>query len=97
MVHGGHGDVVVVHPGGLDDVVAGDGARQVVLEQLAHVAGVGAGTAQEGRRLKGAAAGAHGEILGVQHHAGQQGLRLDAQQVRGLHDVLDELGDQLAG
>ena len=39
---------------------------------------------------KGASAGAHGEIFGVQHDAGQQGLRLGPEEVVGLHDVLEQ-------
>ena len=97
VVHHGNGDVVPVQLGVLDDIVFGDGAGQVVLEQLLHLPGVGAGAAQEGCRLKGAAAGAHGEVLGIQHDARQQGLRLCAEQVGGLRDVLEQLGDQLAG
>ena len=87
----------MVHPGVADDVVAGDDPRQVVLEELLHVAGVSAGAAEEGRRLKGAGAGAHGKVLGVQHDAGQHRLGLDLEEVGGLQDVLEQLGDQLAG
>ena len=97
MVHPGDGDVIAVHPGVLDDVIPGDGALQVVLKELLHIPGVRAGSAEKGRSLEGPAAGAHGELLGVQHDAGQQGLRLGAEEVGGLHDILQKLGDQLAG
>ncbi len=70
---------------------------QVVLEQLLHLTGVTAAAAQEGGGLKGASAGAQGEVLGVQDDARQQGLGLIPEQVRGLDDVLEQLGDQLGG
>ena len=89
MVHRRDGDVPVVHPGVADDVIAGDDPRQVVLEELLHVAGVSAGAAEEGRRLKGAGAGTHGEVLGVQHDAGQHRLGLDLEEVGGLQDILE--------
>ena len=97
MVHHRDGDLVPVELGVLDDGVFGDGARQVVLEEFLDLGGVRPGPAQEGRRLKGAAAGAHGEVLGVQDNARQQGLRLRPRQVGGVGDILEQLGDQLRG
>ena len=47
------------------------------------------------RRLKGAAAGAVGEVLGIQHDACQQGLRLAFEDVPRLHQVLQQLRHQL--
>ena len=47
------------HLGAADDVIALDHAGQVALEVEAHLRRVRPGPAQEGRRLKGAAAGAH--------------------------------------
>ena len=87
----------MVHFGVLNNVVLGDGALQVVLEQLLDVAGVRTRAAEKGGGLKGAAAGTHGKLLGIQYHPGQQGLRLGLEQVGGLQQVLEQLGDQLAG
>ncbi len=83
--------------GVLDDGVLGDGSRQVVLKELFHLGGVGAGAAKEGRRLKGASASAHGKVLGVQHDARQQGLRLGPEKLVGLHNVLEQLRDKFRG
>ena len=84
MVHLGYGNALMVHFGVLNNVVLGDGALQVVLEQLLDVAGVRTRAAEKGGGLKGAAAGTHGKLLGVQYHPGQQGLRLGLEQVGGL-------------
>ena len=71
-----YGDVVPVQSGVLDDGIFGDGARQIILIQFFHIGGIRPGAAEESRRLKSTAAGAHCEVFGVQHDAGQQGLRL---------------------
>ena len=97
MVHLGDGDARLIHLGVSDDVVAGDGSLQIVLEELFHLSSIRPGAAQEGGSLKGAPAGAHGKLLGIQHDAGQQGLGLGPEEVGRLHDVLEKLGDQLAG
>lgn len=52
----GYGNALMVHFGVLNNVVLGDGALQVVLEQLLDVAGVRTRAAEKRRRLKGAAA-----------------------------------------
>ena len=56
---------------------AGDNPLQVALKELFHVPGIGSGTAEEGRRLKGPGTGPHSEVFGVQHDAGQDSLSLD--------------------
>ena len=93
----GDGDVIPVEIGVLDDGIFTDGVLEVVLIELLHLGGISARAAQEGGSFKGASAGAHGEVLGVQHDAGQQRLRLGPKQLIGLHDVLQKLGDQLRG
>lgn len=93
----GQGDVVPIELGVLDEGIFGHRVGQVVLIELFHLGSVRAGAAEEGCRLEGAATGAHGEVLGVQHDAGQQGLGLGAQDLVGLHNVLQQLRDHLRG
>ena len=88
MVHHGNGDLVPVELGVLNDGVLGDGALQIVLEELFYLRGVGARPAQEGGGLKGAPTGAHGKVLGVQHDTGQQSLGLRPGEIGGVGDVL---------
>ena len=80
-----------------DDLVALDHAGEVALEVPADLVGVRPRPAQEGRRLKGPAPRPHDEILGVQHDARQQGLRLAPEHVAGLHQILQQLRHQLRG
>ena len=78
-----------------DDIVAGDHGLEVALEHPLYVRRIRPGPAQVRCRLEGAAAGAVGEILGVQHDAGQQRLGLRLQQVARLDEVLEQLRHQL--
>ena len=77
--------------------IAGHHGVQIALEHALHVLGVGAHPPQVGRRFEGTAAGAVGEILGIQHDTRQQRLRFAPQHVSGLHQILHQLRDQLAG
>src|SRR5699024_6987942 len=69
----GDGNVTVVEIGLPDDVGGLDHAGQTALKVAADRGGLRSGPAQEGAGLKGAPAGAHHEILGVQYDARQQG------------------------
>ena len=97
MVYRRNGNILPVHLGILNDAVLGHGIGQASLEHLLHFSGVSSGPAQEGGGLKGAASGAHGEVLGVQHQARHHGLCLAPQQFPGLHEVAQQLADQLTG
>ena len=57
----------------------------------------GPGAAQERRRLKRALAGADSEVLRIEHDAREHCLRLHAQDVRLLDQLLEQLRHQLAG
>ena len=65
------------------------------LQKLFHLGGVRSGAAQECRRLKRALAGAHGEVLCVEHDAREHRLRLHVQDVRLLDQLLQKLRHQL--
>ena len=92
----GDGDVSV-KLGVLHDAVARDRILHVVLQQAFDIGRVGAAAAQIGRRVKGALAGADRKALGVEHDAGEQRLGLALDDVARLGDLLQHLGDQLAG
>ena len=93
----GDGDIAVDHLGAADHVIFGNGVLQIVLEQLFHLCGVCAPPPEEGRRLKGAPAGAKGKALGVQNDARQKRLGLQTQQIGRLDEVLNHLRHQFAG
>ena len=61
----------------------------VRLQELFDLRGVGPGAAQERRRLKCALAGADSEVLRIEHDAREHCLRLHAQDVRLLDQLLE--------
>ena len=67
------------------------------MEQPLDLRRIRAGTPQEGRRLKGAAAGPLGEMLGIQHDTCQQRPCFLPQKVGRLHQILQQLRHQFAG
>ena len=73
-----HGDIAVNELGVTDDVVALDHAGKVALEESLYVRRVRACAAQECGGLKCASAGAHREVLRVEHDAREQRLGLRA-------------------
>ena len=74
----GHGDVAVHELGVTDDVITLDHAGKVALEESLYVRRVRARAAQERGGLKRAPAGAHREVLCVEHDAREQRLGLRA-------------------
>ena len=74
----GHGDVAVHELGVTNDVIALDHAGKVALEESLYVRRVRARAAQERGGLKRAPAGAHREVLRVEHDAREQRLGLRA-------------------
>ena len=67
------------------------------MEQPLDLSRIRAGTPQEGRRLKGAAAGPLSEVLGIQHDTCQQRPCFLPQKVGRLHQILQQLRHQFAG
>ena len=97
VVHHCHGDAVPVEAGVADDVIPGNGALQIVLEELADVAGIGTA-----RRRKEAASKVRLPVRMVNCLVSstmpeRSASRLGAQQVGQLQQVLQKLGDQLTG
>ena len=91
----GNRNLVPVEPRGLNDLIFEDCRVEIGLEQLLDLDGVRARAAQEGRSLKRARTGADGEVLRVEHDAGEQRLCLERRDVLLVDCVLQKLRHQL--
>ena len=95
LFDGGNGNVAVDELCVANDLIALDHAGKVALEETLHVRRVRARAAQERGGFKCAPAGAHGEILRVEHDARKQCFGLCTQKIGRVGKILQKLRDEL--